>query len=441
VWDRGARTVAAALDALPTVTSLDLSSNDIGPAGAVAIAAAVRASRHLQALALDGNPVGNAGCRAIAAAIMDGRAPALARLGLASTFVRVQGAVAIGAAMRCNPPLRSLDLSGNSIGPSGGESIGAGLAEACSMRELKLSGCMLRNQGASAVCIGAAQSPQLEVLDLRDNFLSDGCMPSAGHLLGASGTLRILKLGEQALGSGSGSGSEVGRRRESAEQEISEGEFDGGGDFDDAKRRTNSGAHRPYPSSSSSSGTGRKIEAALEASGTSRFLLANRSSVLQGGTSVGLLSGLPGGAGGGGGGGGGFSASGMHALLGGRGNASGIRAAHMSKAARVGTVTGTGTGTGTGTEGVDRVGLSLSLRSLDLSRCKIDDRAAVFLLGALHGGALPSIRKLDLSDNPGCGDGAAASLLLLLGLEASTATTSKAPTISSGSDTGVEKQN
>lgn len=56
-----------------------------------------------------------------------------------------------------------------------------------------------------------------------------------------------------------------------------------------------------------------------------------------------------------------------------------------------------------------------ALQQLDISGCALDDRAAVVLLEGLRRGALPSIRRVDLSGNHRCGEAAAASLMILLG--------------------------
>lgn len=249
LWDRGARTVGAALEAMPGTTSLDVSLNDIGPAGTVAIAAAIKSSKSLRLLSFDGNPIGNSGCRAIAAAMREG-APALEQVLLARSFTRSQGVAALGQAIRSqgrSSPIRVLDLSGNSIGPSGARALAEGLQEALELAVLRVAGCMLRNQGAAHVMSAATHGcPKMEVLDLRDNFLSDGAMEAAGALLGASGSLKALLLGGQAQAHAHG-----------AEQ---------------------SGAMVPSSKARGDStrqllgGTGRKISEALEASGASGLL-------------------------------------------------------------------------------------------------------------------------------------------------------------------------
>jgi hypothetical protein len=109
IGDEGARSLAAALNA--TLTSLDLSCNNIGPVGARALASALNTTC-ITSLCLTRNNIGDEGARSLAAALDNNST--LTRLDLAFNNIGDEGARLLAAAL--NATLTSLDLGFNDIG-------------------------------------------------------------------------------------------------------------------------------------------------------------------------------------------------------------------------------------------------------------------------------------------------------------------------------------
>ena len=89
--------------AAAVVTTLDLSSNSIGPEGAQAIAEVLKANAVLAVLWLTDNSIGEDGARAIAEALKVNTA--VTTLRLMSNDIGVEGAIAIAEALKVNKVL------------------------------------------------------------------------------------------------------------------------------------------------------------------------------------------------------------------------------------------------------------------------------------------------------------------------------------------------
>ena len=113
-----ARSLIAALAGVPQLKTLDLAHCGIGADGGVAaLAAALPAVPLLTTLYLGGNAIGAGGVAALAAALS--ALPLLTTLDLCSNAIGADGAVALAAALPAVPLLTTLDLSGNAIGAEG----------------------------------------------------------------------------------------------------------------------------------------------------------------------------------------------------------------------------------------------------------------------------------------------------------------------------------
>ena len=69
IGDKGATSMAAALEKNSTLTSLDLSENEIGHIGAASLAAALQKNSTLTSMSLRGNDIGDEGVASLAAAL------------------------------------------------------------------------------------------------------------------------------------------------------------------------------------------------------------------------------------------------------------------------------------------------------------------------------------------------------------------------------------
>ena len=177
IGEAGAKAIAAKLTGL---TALDLSGNKIGEAGAQAIAAKLTG---LTSLDLSGNKIGEEGAKAIAASLTG-----LASLNLSENRIGAAGAEAIAAKLTS---LASLDLALNNIGDAGAKAIAASLT---GLASLDLWGNHIGAEGAKAI---AASLTGLTSLDLWGNNIGDaGAKAIAASLTG----LTSLNLGNSNIG-------------------------------------------------------------------------------------------------------------------------------------------------------------------------------------------------------------------------------------------------
>ena len=166
----GAQVLADAVVGGAGLSSLSLSFNALGAAGASALAAALPASG-LGVLRLSRVEAGAAGATAIATAI--GRADsALRRLSLDQNAIGNEGAAAIGGALVANAALLSVDLSYNRIGTAGTEALAAGVGANRALRELWLSSNGVGDAGAVALSAMLRNNTALRTLALWDSGVS-----------------------------------------------------------------------------------------------------------------------------------------------------------------------------------------------------------------------------------------------------------------------------
>ena len=119
-----------------TSTTLDLSNNNIGVAGAYAFANALKVSTSLVALGLGGNKIGDAGAHNIANALQTNNT--LIVLDLSNDNIGAVGARDIADALRTNHTLAELSLKGNKIGVVEVEAIADALQNNLHMRNIAL---------------------------------------------------------------------------------------------------------------------------------------------------------------------------------------------------------------------------------------------------------------------------------------------------------------
>ncbi|GIL46877.1 hypothetical protein Vafri_3745 [Volvox africanus] len=194
-----ARGVAAS-----SLTHLDLSNKGLGQRGAKALAAALAAAPSLGHLQLNSNPLlGDAGLRTLCG-IGDGGADGSSGDGLAKVAiwaglrvlevqrcgVSADGVRALAASPNC-ARLHVLRLDGNSLGPEGGAAVGELLQISSSLRELSLRQSDLGDLGGEA--LAAALVPRSISVTQASGGVSD---PAAhGHIP------LVLDLSECGLGS------------------------------------------------------------------------------------------------------------------------------------------------------------------------------------------------------------------------------------------------
>ena len=193
--------------------SLSLCGAGVRVGGGRALASAVRGGggASLEALALADNALGDDGAEAFAAALAaDGTA--LRALNLGANGIGEGGARALGDALRANRTLRALALPRNALGDAGALPLAACLVRHPSLATLDLAGCRIADRGALAIALSLGRNSVLRRLDLRDNLLTD------------KGGRSLLRIQERGGGDGGGAGGKAAaEEEESALEKLSVG--------------------------------------------------------------------------------------------------------------------------------------------------------------------------------------------------------------------------
>jgi hypothetical protein len=190
--------LAALLRLSPTITSLDLSDNVIGPFGAIAVASAVHEHPTLRNLELFSNCIEDAGGRAVAEALAKNRV--LTSLNLRLCRISDASAVPLAVALQSNSTLTSLSLRGNHIGGDGAVAFGETLRVTRTLKELILDKNELGGARSMHISEGIAANPRsaLEVLSLYWTQLDDEALRCLGEALGSE-TAIVRELNLQSL--------------------------------------------------------------------------------------------------------------------------------------------------------------------------------------------------------------------------------------------------
>ena len=182
--------------------SLSLCGAGVRVGGGRALASAVRGGggASLEALALADNALGDDGAEAFAAALAaDGTA--LRALNLGANGIGEGGARALGDALRANRTLRALALPRNALGDAGALPLAACLVRHPSLATLDLAGCRIADRGALAIALSLGRNSVLRRLDLRDNLLTD------------KGGRSLLRIQERATAAAAAAARAARRRR------------------------------------------------------------------------------------------------------------------------------------------------------------------------------------------------------------------------------------
>jgi len=181
-----------------SLTSLYLSRNHIGAAGAQPLADALQVNSTLRSLSLSDNDLCDEGVEALSIGLKE--STSLATLDL-SNRVRsslkfgLKGAAALASAIGESSSLTSLDLGGNWLRDEGTAVVTTALRDnsSCQLKELRIHNNGIASAGTMSVAAYVAASTSLEDLDVSSN-----------NLAGKSGLVRAAELqaGGQAGGQG-----------------------------------------------------------------------------------------------------------------------------------------------------------------------------------------------------------------------------------------------
>jgi len=199
------RASAAAAGGGGSVRKLDLSYNDLGPAGATRIAEVLRTDRGIATLDLGYNDICDAGVTAVAEALRDHNDSCTA-VNLYGNRIKGPGVEALVEALgaeRC--AVRELDIScnGMGVGAAGAAHIAAALARGAGRNRLEVLyvyGNRLGAEGAALLAGALRANSALRELDVSDNGVGAAGATELASALRANASLQKLNLGFNAIG-------------------------------------------------------------------------------------------------------------------------------------------------------------------------------------------------------------------------------------------------
>ena len=190
--DDAAAVLAAVVESNSTLTSLNLSANNMGPAGAESLATALKTNTTLTNLNLRWNNIGPAGAESLATALKTNTA--LTNLGLHGNNIGPAGAESLATVLKTNTTLTNLDLWANNIGPAGAESLATALKTNTTLTNLDLWDNNIGPAGAESLATALKTNTTLTNLTLRWNNIGPAGAESLATALKTNTTLTNLDL-------------------------------------------------------------------------------------------------------------------------------------------------------------------------------------------------------------------------------------------------------
>ncbi|MEW5318498.1 MAG: hypothetical protein WDW38_009714 [Sanguina aurantia] len=208
--EKGIRACAEVLTSLilsrsPVMEDFRMASSRVGPQGGIALASGLSAGFHLVRLDLSDNPMTPAVAPALAQLIL--LQPSLTALNLNDTSLGDRGVAAIAAAVAAGVPLlRELGLALNEVSPKGAllnmrenelADLGCVLLAAAASRctaltTLDFCGNQAHKVGAVALAKAAAGLPDIQLLALDENCISESGLEEVRGILSAAGKGAVL---------------------------------------------------------------------------------------------------------------------------------------------------------------------------------------------------------------------------------------------------------
>lgn len=198
----GSVAIANALVTNTSLNTLILEKCDIDIRGAKAMADALDQNSSLQYLDLSNNDgIGDQGCIAISEVLLHSSInSSLETLILEKCDIGAEGAKSLADVLRHNnAKLRRLNLSSNPIGDVGCTAISNGLLLNSSLKVLRLSRCFIGAEGVKAMANALSTNCSLENLDISNRF-GDDAIVSLANALQSNMCLKILHLRGSSFG-------------------------------------------------------------------------------------------------------------------------------------------------------------------------------------------------------------------------------------------------
>ncbi|XP_060080342.1 leucine-rich repeat-containing protein 74A-like [Ylistrum balloti] len=180
------------------VTTLDVSSNDIGKDGLNNIIRMLDENMSLTNLNISHNNVGTTGARLLSELIANSKM--LKTISASGNKFGDEDASCIAESLKVSRVLQSLNLSHNNFHERGGETLAEGIEENTSLTDLDLSWNHLRLGGAIAIAEALKENKTLETLNIAWNgFSNAGCKVISGSLE-VNTKLHTLNLSNNRIG-------------------------------------------------------------------------------------------------------------------------------------------------------------------------------------------------------------------------------------------------
>ena len=190
--------LATALQTNHSLTSLDLSSNEVGAAGASALANALQNNQSLTYLYFHYNQVGDAGASALANALQNNHS--LTSLNLSFNKVGAAGASALATALQTNHSLTSFYLYSNEVGDAGASALANALQNNQSLTKLDLRNNQVGDAGASALANAIQYNHSLTYFSLWYNQVGDAGASALANAIQNNHSLTSLNLQTNKVG-------------------------------------------------------------------------------------------------------------------------------------------------------------------------------------------------------------------------------------------------
>ncbi|XP_066025377.1 NLR family CARD domain-containing protein 3-like isoform X3 [Pocillopora verrucosa] len=197
--DDGAAALGECLKYNKSLTTLHLSDNEIGNDGAAALGECLKSNKSLTTLDLSFNKIGDNGAAALVECLKDNKS--LTTLYFSDNKIGDDGAAALGECLKYNKSLTTLYLSFNKIGDDSAAALGEDLKYKKSLTTLDLSHNEIGDDGAAAAlgeCLKYNKS--LTTLDLGHNEIGDDGAAALGECLKNKKSLTTLDLSGNVTG-------------------------------------------------------------------------------------------------------------------------------------------------------------------------------------------------------------------------------------------------
>ena len=173
IGDEGAKALAEALKSNTALTSLNISRNyNIGVAGAKALAEALKLNTTLTTLNIsENNKIGVEGAEALANALGKDGNKTLTTLDISGNNIGVEGAIAIAEALKVNTTLTTLNISYNNISYFGAGKIAKALENNITLTTLDISNNEIMANGGKCFANMLKTNKTLLELNICNNYI------------------------------------------------------------------------------------------------------------------------------------------------------------------------------------------------------------------------------------------------------------------------------